>query len=69
MMHTREGARIACGCVRYAEAKERKALLKQMKGYAPKTALDANGSLVLCVAFETVDDTGPRRYRRQPLRP
>jgi pumilio family protein 6 len=57
MMHTRDGARIACGCVRYGDAKDRKAMLKAFKGYVARAAQDPNGALVLCVALEAVDDT------------
>lgn len=57
MMHTKEGARIACGCLRYGDAKDRKAILKGLKGFAARAAQDPNGSLVLCTALETVDDT------------
>ena len=57
MMHTRDGARIASGCLRHGDAKDRKVVLKGLKGFAPKAALDAHGALVLCTALETVDDT------------
>lgn len=57
IMHTRDGARIACGCLRYGDAKDRKAVLKGLKGFAPKAAQDAHGALVLCAALEVVDDT------------
>ena len=57
VMHTREGARIACGCMRYGDAKDRKAVLKAMKGYVARAALDSHGALVLCVALEVADDT------------
>ena len=57
MMHTRDGARIACGCLRYGDAKDRKALLKALKGYAARAALDPHGALVVCTALECVDDT------------
>lgn len=56
-MHTRDGARIACGCLRHGDAKDRKALLKAMKGYVARAALDPHGALVLCTAMEAVDDT------------
>ncbi len=56
-MHTRDGARVACGCLAYGDAKERKAILKGMKGYVARAALDPHGALVLCVALEVVDDT------------
>jgi len=57
MMHTRDGARIACGCLRYGDAKDRKALLKALKGFVAKAAQDAHGALVICAAVEAVDDT------------
>ena len=57
MMHTRDGARIACGCLRYGDAKDRKALLKALKGYAARAAQDPHGALVVCTALECVDDT------------
>ena len=37
-MHTRDGARIACGCIRHGDAKDRKAILKAMKGYVGAAA-------------------------------
>ena len=57
IMHTRDGARIACGCIRHGDAKDRKAILKAMKGYVGAAAQDAHGALVLCAALECVDDT------------
>jgi pumilio family protein 6 len=57
IMHTRDGARIACGCLRHGDAKDRKALLKALKGYVGRAACDPHGALVLCVALEAVDDT------------
>jgi pumilio family protein 6 len=57
IMHERDGARVACGCLRWGLPKERKAVLKGLKGYVSATATHANGTLVLCAALETVDDT------------
>ena len=57
MMHTKEGAPVACGCVRYGDARDRKAILKALKGFASRAAIDPNGTLVLCTALEAVDDT------------
>lgn len=57
IMHTRDGARIACGCLRHGDAKDRKAILKAMKGFVARAAQDPHGSLVLCVALAVVDDT------------
>eukprot|EP00966_Prymnesium_polylepis_P148192 3423299-Prymnesium_polylepis.1 len=57
IMHTRDGARIACGCLRHGDAKDRKAVLKAMKGFVGRAAQDPHGVLVLCTALGAVDDT------------
>lgn len=57
IMHTRDGARIACGCLRNGDAKDRKAILKAMKGFVARASKDANGALVICAALGAVDDT------------
>ena len=57
IMHTRDGARIACGCLRHGDAKDRKAVLKALKGFVPRAAQDPYGALVLCAALRFVDDT------------
>ena len=57
IMHTRDGARIACACLHYGDAKDRKSLLKALKGYVARAATDPHGALVLSAALEAVDDT------------
>lgn len=57
IMHTRDGARIACACLRHGDAKDRKAVLKALKGFVPRAAQDVYGALVLCAALSFVDDT------------
>ena len=57
IMHTRDGCRIAIGCVRHGDAKDRKGLLKSLKGFCNRAALDPHGALVLVAALESVDDT------------
>lgn len=57
IMHTRDGARIACGCLRHGDAKDRKAILKAMKGFVARAAQNPHGSLMLCTALGVVDDT------------
>ncbi|KAL1504386.1 hypothetical protein AB1Y20_010792 [Prymnesium parvum] len=57
IMHTRDGARVACGCVRHGDAKDRKAVLKAMKDHVSDAAQDPYGVLVLCTALAAVDDT------------
>ncbi|KAL3931536.1 MAG: hypothetical protein SGPRY_001085, partial [Prymnesium sp.] len=57
IMHTRDGARIACGCLRHGDAKDRKVLLKALKGFVSRAAQDTHGALVVCTALGMVDDT------------
>ena len=56
-MHTRDGARIACACLRHGDSKDRKVVLKALKGFVARAAQDVYGALVLCAALEFIDDT------------
>ncbi|KAJ8445012.1 hypothetical protein Cgig2_029206 [Carnegiea gigantea] len=57
MIHTKDGSRIGLLCVKHGGAKERKKILKGMKGHIGKIAHDHYGSLVLLSILSTVDDT------------
>ncbi|KAL2921227.1 Pumilio-like protein 24 [Bienertia sinuspersici] len=57
MIHTKEGSRIGMLCVKHGSAKERKKLVKGMKGHVGKVAHDNCGSMVLVSVLSTVDDT------------
>ncbi|XP_021730294.1 pumilio homolog 24-like [Chenopodium quinoa] len=57
MIHTKDGSRIGMLCVKHGSAKERKKLIKGMKGHVGKIAHDQCGSLVLASVLSTVDDT------------
>ncbi|XP_024030000.1 pumilio homolog 24 isoform X1 [Morus notabilis] len=57
MIHTKDGSRIGMLCVKHGSAKERKKLLKGMKGFIKKIAHDQYGSLVLVCILSIVDDT------------
>ncbi|XP_050216559.1 pumilio homolog 24 [Mercurialis annua] len=57
MIHTRDGSRIGMLCVKYGNAKERKKIIKGMKGHIGKIAHDQYGSVVLACIVSTVDDT------------
>lgn len=57
MIHTRDGLRLGLFCVKHGSAKERKKLLKGIKGHVGKIAHDHCGSLVLVSILSTVDDT------------
>ncbi|KAH8499666.1 hypothetical protein H0E87_015047 [Populus deltoides] len=57
MIHTRDGSRIGILCVKHGSAKERKKIVKGLKGTVGKTAHFQYGSLVLACIVSTVDDT------------
>ncbi|XP_010524563.1 PREDICTED: pumilio homolog 24 [Tarenaya hassleriana] len=57
MIHTRDGSRLAMLCIKHGSAKERKKIIKGMKGHVEKIAHDQYGSLVLACVLSTVDDT------------
>ncbi|KAL7220760.1 hypothetical protein ACSBR2_013615 [Camellia fascicularis] len=57
MIHTREGSRIAMLCIKHGSAKERKKIIKGMKGHVGKIAHDQYGSMVLACILSIVDDT------------
>ncbi|KAJ4819206.1 Pumilio [Rhynchospora pubera] len=57
MMHNRDGLKIAVLCVKHGTAKDRKKIIKSMKGHVRKLALDQYGSLLLICILSIVDDT------------
>ncbi|KAL3682394.1 hypothetical protein R1sor_000416 [Riccia sorocarpa] len=57
MIHTRDGARIAVTCINMSTAKERKLIIKSMKGHVKKIACDEYSSIVLMAILDLVDDT------------
>lgn len=57
MVHTNEGAQVACKTLAMASAKEKKALLKSLKSFTDKLATDQYGHMVMMTAFDTIDDT------------
>ncbi|XP_031277171.1 pumilio homolog 24 [Pistacia vera] len=57
MIHTRDGSKIGILCVKHGSAKERKKIIKGMKGHIGKIAHDQCGSLVLLCIVSIVDDT------------
>ncbi|CAL5393374.1 unnamed protein product [Camellia sinensis] len=52
-----EGSRIAMLCIKHGSAKERKKIIKGMKGHVGKIAHDQYGSMVLACILSIVDDT------------
>ncbi|XP_064992644.1 pumilio homolog 24-like isoform X3 [Musa acuminata AAA Group] len=57
MIHTRDGLKICILCVKHASAKERKKVIKGIKGHVRKLSLDQLGSLLLVCVLSVVDDT------------
>ncbi|XP_078149076.1 pumilio 24 [Carex rostrata] len=57
MMHNRDGLKLAVLCVKHGTAKDRKKIIKGMKGHVRKLALDQYGSLLLICILSIVDDT------------
>ncbi|KAI8899814.1 armadillo-type protein [Globomyces pollinis-pini] len=57
MLHTREGAQITQYCILHATPKDRKAILKSLKGFVHSIAKEQYGQSVLLSCFECVDDT------------
>ncbi|KAG8658874.1 hypothetical protein MANES_03G200000v8 [Manihot esculenta] len=57
MIHTKDGSRIGMLCIKHGSAKERKKIVKGMKGHMGKIAYDQYGSTVLAYIVSTVDDT------------
>ncbi|XP_004508185.1 pumilio homolog 24 isoform X2 [Cicer arietinum] len=54
---TKDGAKIGVLCVKYGSAKERKKIIKGLKGHVEKTAYHQYGSMVLVSILSVVDDT------------
>ncbi|CAL9095305.1 unnamed protein product, partial [Musa acuminata var. zebrina] len=60
MIRTRDGLKICILCVKHASAKERKKIIKGIKGHVRKLSLDQLGSLGL---FETCTDNVGELFR------
>ncbi|KAL0034219.1 hypothetical protein WJX77_003906 [Trebouxia sp. C0004] len=60
LVHTKEGAQVACAVIAYGTAKDRKKAIKGLAGQADsilKMAQDEFGHVVLLCILDTVDDT------------
>lgn len=57
MIHTKDGSRLGMLCIRHGSAKDRKKIIKGMKGDVEKIAADRFGSMVLVCILSVVDDT------------
>ncbi|XP_057806060.1 pumilio homolog 24 [Salvia miltiorrhiza] len=54
---TKDGSRLGMLCIRHGSAKDRKKIIKGMKGNVGKIAIDKFGSMVLVCILSVVDDT------------
>lgn len=57
MMHTKEGARVAMACIWGGSSKDRKLIVKSLKGHVRKLCNNEAGHMVLLAIFDCVDDT------------
>uniref|UniRef100_A0A0C9S2K7 TSA: Wollemia nobilis Ref_Wollemi_Transcript_18990_2729 transcribed RNA sequence n=1 Tax=Wollemia nobilis TaxID=56998 RepID=A0A0C9S2K7_9CONI len=57
IIHTRDGSKVGALCIIHGNAKERKKIIKGMKGNVGKIAHDEYGSVVLLCILSCVDDT------------
>lgn len=57
MVHTHEGCRVGCMVAAYSTPKQRKKLVKSMKGHVLKMCLDEFAYIVLIKTLAVVDDT------------
>jgi pumilio homology domain family member 6 len=57
VIHTHDGCRVGCMVAAYSTPKERKKLLKAMKGHIMKMAMNEFAYIVLIKVLEVVDDT------------
>lgn len=57
MAHTRDGSRVAVRCAELGTAKDRKSMLKSMKGFVPDTFRDQYGHLFAMALLDRTDDT------------
>ncbi|XP_043708834.1 pumilio homolog 24 isoform X2 [Telopea speciosissima] len=57
MIHTKDGVKVGILCVKHGSAKERKKIIKGMKGHIGKIAQDQCGTMVLICILSVVDDT------------
>lgn len=57
MIHTRDGSKVGAFCIIHGGAKERKKIVKGMKGHVVKIAHDEYGCVILMCILSFVDDT------------
>lgn len=57
ILHTREGSQASVHAISYSSAKDRKTIVKGLKGYMLRSAQEEYGHIVLLRLLDVVDDT------------
>lgn len=57
ILHTKDGARIACECIWLGNPKDRKMIVKSFRKFVAKIACEEQGHFALLAIFDAVDDT------------
>lgn len=57
IVHTKEGSKVGCLCIAYGTPKDRKVIIKSLKSYCKKIALEEYAHIFLLRIFQNVDDT------------
>ncbi|CAL1275135.1 unnamed protein product [Larinioides sclopetarius] len=57
ILHTKDGSRVGMHCVWYGTLKDRKSIIKSMKTFVTKIAMEEHGHMVLLALFHCFDDT------------
>lgn len=57
ILHTKNGARVACESIWFGNPKDRKIMVKSFRRFVTKIASEEQGHFVILAVFDTVDDT------------
>ena len=57
ILHTWDGARVAAQALAYGNPKDRKMMVKALKGYITKACMEEYGQLVILRILDLLDDT------------
>ncbi|KFM83585.1 Pumilio domain-containing protein, partial [Stegodyphus mimosarum] len=55
ILHTRDGSRVAMHCVWHGTQKDRKLIIRSMKTFVAKIAMEEYGHMVLLALFDCMD--------------
>jgi len=57
LVHTRDGTRVAMQCIWYGSTKDRRVIIKSLKGHIVKLCQEEHGHMLLMAVMDAVDDT------------